>query len=229
MKTTKSYLAGLGMTGIVIASVLSLLVLGTGLVAFDGVPESGSSRDRLERVVVDDETLGSSARAAGSAESSGRGRNRPLESANRYLAASRALAAQWSPGASHGDYAAEKRTARRRSIGHGGAQVRVGGALGGGASAESGTTGATGTPPRRSRGPAGGPRGLGQGSRGGGGAAPGRDSGGGSSDGGNGAGAPGEAPGLPAGEPPVPPADKQVAGGVRGPAADRVTPVGLLP
>ena len=31
MKTTKSYLAGLGMTGIVIASILSLLVIGTGL------------------------------------------------------------------------------------------------------------------------------------------------------------------------------------------------------
>jgi hypothetical protein len=54
MRTTKAYLAGLGMTGIVIGSILVLLVVGTGFVSFDGVPAVDEGRDRLERVIVDD-------------------------------------------------------------------------------------------------------------------------------------------------------------------------------
>jgi hypothetical protein len=54
MRTTKAYLAGLGMTGIVMGSILVLLVVGTGFVSFDGVPAVDEGRDRLGRVVVDD-------------------------------------------------------------------------------------------------------------------------------------------------------------------------------
>ena len=53
MTTTKSYLAGLGMTGIVIGSVLVLLAVGTGLVAFDGDARrgrrAGAARARRRR------------------------------------------------------------------------------------------------------------------------------------------------------------------------------------
>ena len=52
MTTTKSYLAGLGMTGIVIGSVLVLLAVGTGLVAFDGARDVRGGRAPLDRVVV---------------------------------------------------------------------------------------------------------------------------------------------------------------------------------
>ena len=60
MTTTKSYLAGLGMTGIVIGSVLVLLAVGTGLVAFDGARDVGGERAPLDRVVV-----GKGARSSG--------------------------------------------------------------------------------------------------------------------------------------------------------------------
>jgi hypothetical protein len=53
MRTTKAYLAGLGMTGILIASTLLLLMLGTGFAAFDSLPDLGGGRD-LERVVLHD-------------------------------------------------------------------------------------------------------------------------------------------------------------------------------
>src|SRR5262245_36373646 len=52
MTTTKSYLAGLGMTGIVIGSILVLLAVGTGLVAFEGARDVAGGRAPLERVVV---------------------------------------------------------------------------------------------------------------------------------------------------------------------------------
>lgn len=52
MTTTKSYLAGLGMTGIVIGSVLVLLAVGTGLVAFQDAQDGGGLGAPLERVVV---------------------------------------------------------------------------------------------------------------------------------------------------------------------------------
>ena len=89
MKTTKSYLAGLGMTGIAIASILSLLVVGTGLVAFDGQSEPRGSNSPLERVVVGDDALKP---GHGAAERRARRAAALLAAAERYRAASRALA-----------------------------------------------------------------------------------------------------------------------------------------
>jgi hypothetical protein len=54
MKTTKAYLAGLGMAGMVIASILVLLAVGTGVVGFDGAPNLGRSKHPLDRVVAGD-------------------------------------------------------------------------------------------------------------------------------------------------------------------------------
>jgi hypothetical protein len=53
MKTTKAYLAGLGMTGILIGSALVVLVLGSGLAAFERAPDGGRRAAPLERVVLD--------------------------------------------------------------------------------------------------------------------------------------------------------------------------------
>jgi hypothetical protein len=54
MKTTKAYLAGLGMAGMVIGSILVLLAVGTGVVGFDGAPNLGRSKHPLDRVVAGD-------------------------------------------------------------------------------------------------------------------------------------------------------------------------------
>jgi hypothetical protein len=54
MKTTKAYLAGLGMAGMVIGSILVLLAVGTGVVGFDGGPNLGRSKHPLDRVVAGD-------------------------------------------------------------------------------------------------------------------------------------------------------------------------------
>jgi hypothetical protein len=58
MKTTKAYLAGLGMAGMVIGSILVLLAVGTGVVGFDGAPNLGRSKHPLDRVVAGDHGTG---------------------------------------------------------------------------------------------------------------------------------------------------------------------------
>jgi hypothetical protein len=58
MKTTKAYLAGLGMAGMVIGSILVLLAVGTGVVGFDGAPNLGRSKHPLDRVVAGDRGTG---------------------------------------------------------------------------------------------------------------------------------------------------------------------------
>jgi hypothetical protein len=65
MKTTKAYLAGLGMAGLVIGSILVLLAVGTGVVGFDGTPRLGRSKHPLDRVVAGDKRA---ARAGGTRE-----------------------------------------------------------------------------------------------------------------------------------------------------------------
>jgi hypothetical protein len=47
MRTTKAYLAGLGTTGALIAMTVLLLVLGSGLVGFDGAPSLNGDEGRL--------------------------------------------------------------------------------------------------------------------------------------------------------------------------------------
>jgi hypothetical protein len=150
MSTTKAYLAGLGTTGILIGSVVVLMVLGTGIVAFDGLPELGSSHRPLERVVVDDETLGD-----GPGDSAGRkdrsARRLPAGAA-WYAPPSRRPLDEQRRGAILSPEVTGRRPARRRSHGHGGAQVRAGERLGGGASAGNGGAGETGNLSRGSEG-----------------------------------------------------------------------------
>ena len=130
MTTTKSYLAGLGMTGIVIGSVLVLLAVGTGLVAFDGARDVGGERAPLDRVVV-----GKGARSAGAE----RARKRPdvhpaLATATRLPLAQPPVAAQGAPGTARApDTARGRDPGRRAEHGHGGVQARTPGSLGGGA------------------------------------------------------------------------------------------------
>ena len=125
-----AYLAGLGTTGVLIASVLLLMLLGTGFVAFEGVPDFARADDPLARVVVYHGTLGSD----------GSGEHRELAAADRYRPASHRLAAEQRQGAVRGREAAGRRAARRRAArGHGGAQVRAGDRLGGGAGAGGGS------------------------------------------------------------------------------------------
>jgi hypothetical protein len=175
MRTTKAYLAGLGMTGIVIGSILILLVIGTGLVAFDGVPNFWAAKDPLERVVVEDEPGG----GAGNARA---GQAGLLAAAGRYPPATRSLAAERRQGAARRG-PARRRAAHRRAVeGHGGAVA--GDRLGGGAGAGMGRGIGDGALPGGSRGPSGGQPALpGSGDPsetpggGGGGGAPGGDSG----------------------------------------------------
>ena len=54
MKTTTAYLAGLGTTGILIGSILTVLALGSGVMAFEALPEEAGTSARLERVVIQD-------------------------------------------------------------------------------------------------------------------------------------------------------------------------------
>jgi hypothetical protein len=151
MTTTKSYLAGLGMTGIVIASVLVLLAVGTGLVAFDGRRDIGGDGAPLERVVV-----GKGARSAGGE----RGSRDPDAPAAPAAAARPPLAATSGtvphsvrgPGSTGG-----RHLVRRPGTGDGGVQARTRDSLGGGAPArdaseDGGGAAADGPPGRAKRG-----------------------------------------------------------------------------
>jgi hypothetical protein len=154
MTTTKSYLAGLGMTGIVIGSVLVLLAVGTGLVAFDGARDVGGERAPLGRVVV-----GKGAHSAGAE----RARKRPdvpaaPATAARLPVASPPVAMQAAPGTTHGPEAAPGGdSGTRPGHGHGGVEARTRNRLGGGApvrdaSEDGGGAAADGPPGRAKRG-----------------------------------------------------------------------------
>jgi hypothetical protein len=154
MTTTKSYLAGLGMTGIVIGSVLVLLAVGTGLVAFDGARDVGGERAPLGRVVV-----GKRARSAG-AERARKRRDVPPAPATaaRLPVASSPVAPVAAPGPTLGPEAARGRDpGRRGGHGDGGVQARTRNSLGGGApvrdaSKDGGGAAADGPPGRAKRG-----------------------------------------------------------------------------
>src|SRR5215207_9765743 len=195
MKTTKAYLAGLGTTGILIGSVMVLMVLGTGIVACDGLPGLESSHGALERVVVDEDL------ADGAADTAARKRHisgRALPGAQWYRLGSRPLVADERGGAALRRTAAGRRAARRRSHGHGGAQARAGSRLGGGASTGNAGTGGTGSLPGGSRGPPRGQPGPGGGVR------------------------LGALPDLAGGTPPVPPPVRYAVGG-SGPRSGRTS------
>jgi hypothetical protein len=162
MTTTKSYLAGLGMTGIVIGSVLVLLAVGTGLVAFDGARDVGGERAPLDRVVV-----GKGARSAGAQRGHKRPDVHPAPATARRLPVARPPAAtQAAPGTARSPETARGREAGRRAEhGHGGVQARTPGSLGGGApvrdASEDGGGAAADGPPGRARRGAGPPPGHG--------------------------------------------------------------------
>jgi hypothetical protein len=147
MKTTKSYLAGLGTTGVLIASVLTVMVIGTGLVGFDG-RELGGGGSPLERVVVGDEARGKP----------GKSRSRRTDAGGQPIVlgdepprpASRQLAAERTRHAGGRRDAAGKR-APRRSNGHGGTPVGAD-VLSGGAAAGRARGDGPGKPPERSGG-----------------------------------------------------------------------------
>jgi hypothetical protein len=154
MTTTKSYLAGLGMTGIVIGSVLVLLAVGTGLVAFDGARDVGGERAPLGRIVV-----GKGAHSAGAE----RARKRPdvpaaPATAARLPVASPPVAPVAAPGTTLGPQGARGRDpGRRAGHGDGGVQARTRNRLGGGApvrdaSEDGGGAAADGPPGRAKRG-----------------------------------------------------------------------------
>jgi hypothetical protein len=148
MTTTKSYLAGLGMTGIVIASVLVLLAVGTGLVAFDETRDGGGARAPLDRVVV-----GKGAGSTGAERVRKRDEAPPAPApAARVPVASPPVTLQAAPGATRG-----RDPTRGRDAGHGGVQARTRGSLGGGAPArdateDGGGAAADGPPGRAKRG-----------------------------------------------------------------------------
>jgi hypothetical protein len=54
MKTTTAYIAGLGTAGILIVSIVLVLVLGSGVMAFDALPKEGGAKAKLGRVVIED-------------------------------------------------------------------------------------------------------------------------------------------------------------------------------
>ena len=136
MRTTKAYLAGLGTTGVLIASVLTLMAIGTGIVGFDG-HELGGGSSPLERVVVGDGADGKRARS----------RPRPTDAAGPPVVAG---AEQTREAGGRRD-AAGRRAPRRRSHGHGGVPVSAD-VLSGGVAAERGTGARTGKRPERSAG-----------------------------------------------------------------------------
>ena len=152
MTTTKSYLAGLGMTGIVIGSVLVLLAVGTGLVAFDGARDVGGERAPLGRVVV-----GKGARSAGAE----RARKRPdvapaPATVARLPVAPPPVAPVTPPGIALGLEGARGRDpGRRGGHGDGGVQARTRSSLGGGApvrdASEDGGGAAADGPPGRAK------------------------------------------------------------------------------
>jgi hypothetical protein len=63
MKTTKAYIAGIGTTGILVGSIVVLLVLGSGVVAFDGLPDLVQKPAPLDRVVLRDHRPGAGDRS----------------------------------------------------------------------------------------------------------------------------------------------------------------------
>ena len=134
MRTTKAYLAGLGTTGVLIASVLTVMVIGTGLVGFDGY-ELGGGDSPLERVVVGDGAHGKRAKSRPRRTDAGAGRL--VAGAEREAGGRRD--------------AAERRAPRRRSHGHGGTPVGAD-VLSGGAAAAPKSGGGTGKPAERSGG-----------------------------------------------------------------------------
>jgi hypothetical protein len=166
MKTTKSYLAGLGMTGIVIASILSLLVIGTGLVAFEGEPQPRGSSAPLERVVVDDAALEPK---PGSARRRARPAAALVARAENLRAASAAPALPATPGTAGGRPARRPVSRTRAGRDDGGAQVARAFVLGGGAKAAAASQHPT-RPGREGRSP-GGKSASRRGDRSGGGAA----------------------------------------------------------
>ena len=156
MTTTKSYLAGLGMTGIVIGSVLVLLAVGTGLVAFDGARDVEGGPAPLERLVV-----GNGGNLAGGEHA----RKRPGAPPAAVLPAPLPVApspvvSQVRPQIPHAGKA-RRGSAKRRGGGFGGAQARTRGRLGGGArvrdASEDGGGVAAGIPPGRAKRGAGAP------------------------------------------------------------------------
>lgn len=158
MTTTKSYLAGLGMTGIVIASVLVLLAVGTGLVAFDGRRDIGGGSAPLERVVV-----GNGAQSAGG-ERGSKDRDAPAAPAAAARPPLPATSGVPSPQSVRGPGSTGGRhLVRRPGAGDGGAQARTRDSLGGGAPArdasEDGGGAAADGPPRRAKRGAGAPPG----------------------------------------------------------------------
>ncbi|HMJ97372.1 MAG TPA: hypothetical protein VK486_16090 [Thermoleophilaceae bacterium] len=67
MNTTKAYLAGIGTTGILVGSIAVLLVLGSGLAAFDGLPDLAQRPAPLDRVVLREHRPGAGDRSRGAA------------------------------------------------------------------------------------------------------------------------------------------------------------------
>jgi hypothetical protein len=134
MRTTKAYLAGLGTTGVLIASVLTVMVIGTGLVGFDGY-ELGGGASPLERVIVGHGAHGKRAKSRPTRTDAGGGR----------------LVAGGEPEAGDRRDAAGRRAPRRRSNGDGGTPVGAE-VLSGGAAAGRTSEGGTGKPPERSGG-----------------------------------------------------------------------------
>ena len=138
MRTTKAYLAGLGTTGVLIASVLTVMVIGTGLVGFDGY-ELGGGGSPLERVVVGDGAHGKRAKSRPRRTDAG-GQPIVAGAVRRRDAAGRRAPRR-----------AGRRAPRRRSHGHGGTPVGAD-VLSGGAAAAPKSGGGTGKPPERSGG-----------------------------------------------------------------------------
>jgi hypothetical protein len=134
MRTTKAYLAGIGTTGVLIASVLTVMVIGTGLVRFDGY-EPGGGGSPLERVVVGDAPHGK--RAKSQPRRTDAGGERLVAGAEREAGGRRD--------------AARRRAPRRRSHGDGGTPVGAD-VLSGGAAAGRPSVGGIPKPPERSGG-----------------------------------------------------------------------------
>ena len=101
MKTSRAYIAGLGTTGILIASFLLVLVIVSAIVAFDGAPGQASSSG-LGRLDVREDGQGELAKAFSSAA---------IRAGARDRARARALG---SLGAGSGGRAGKRRRGRAR-------------------------------------------------------------------------------------------------------------------
>ena len=73
MTTTKTYLAGAGTIAALIGAILIVLALGRGLAASDDMPDVGTPRDPLERVLIGGSKAGSRDGARRDADSRPRG------------------------------------------------------------------------------------------------------------------------------------------------------------